>query len=449
MAFNLGKIQTITQSVSLGKNVILHGSGGTGKSYSLKAIASDLQSKGMRVFCTATTGIAAVNLGAGSHLQTRTLHSWSGIGLGKEDKDKLLAKVASKSRNRKRWQKTDVLIIDEISMLGASLFDKLNYIGKKIRRCDFLPFGGMQLIVSGDFLQLPPINDKWVFESDAWKECDFQWTPFLTPVRYDDDEWFHILLRIRSGQITPSDYSKLEERVKAYDDLQKEHRTKRRRIEGEQQIQPTVLYSKKMDVSNFNASKLDKLPGECFMYFAEDEYKQKESISTRTQSYYEKMLDDAIPSMLQFKPGSQVMLKTNLDIQNGLANGSRGVVLECFEDAVMVKFRNDQKIRVSKQVWEWEDDNMLATRSQIPLIMAWGLTIHSCQGCTLDYAVCDLGTSVFENAQAYVALSRVRSLEGLLISSLYKRSFLVNKKALQFVNKCDKLYNKTHTTESK
>lgn len=365
----------------LGQNMLMHGPGGTGKTTVIRTLAQKLKEKGKEVYCTATTGIAALNMGEGTPLRTRTLHSWAGIGLGKDDKDKLLGKVASKKKSRERWQKTNILIIDEVSMLGKDLFEKLDYIGRRIRKCEILPFGGIQLILSGDFLQLPPIKDDFPFESPLWNRCGFVTVPFLTRRRFDDPEFFDLLLRVRRGEQTQNDLRILQSCVKKYDDFNKkttENSKKRRKLDDEPEIKPTILHSKILDVSSHNSTELDKLSGDVQIYFAVDNYTPIGPHSSAAEPFYEHMLEETIPTTIQLKPGAQVMLRANLDLDAGLVNGSRGVVLACNSDSVDVKFKNDKRVRLLPHTWEFQDESMIASRTQIPLLLAWSITIHKC-----------------------------------------------------------------------
>lgn len=426
----------IVKALDNGQSVLLHGPGGTGKSFLLRELASHFTDKGRIVYCTATTGIAAINLSIPSKLIAgSTLHSWAGIGKGDDPPQKLVAKVNHNDAARKRWMETDILILDEVSMLGAELLDKLDFVGRSIRREKSLPFGGLQFIFSGDFLQLPPVNAKWAFESFVWKELAETFCPFIleTPKRYDDIEWFHRLLRFRKAEHTKEDIKFLHSRVSAYDAWLKSPASK-----DISSVKPTMLHSKKVDVEFQNDRELKKLPGTPKDFIATDNF-LKYNNHARFDDYI-KPLDDDIPRCISLNIGAQVMLKVNLDIKGGLANGSRGVVTELLgsdEGGVRVKWLNGKTTVVSVHTWIQEDKDGKATRTQMPLILAWSYTIHKSQGCTLDYAICDLGPSCWLEGMAYVALSRVRSSEGLLLVEFYPPVIKVHPSALEYVQKIE------------
>jgi ATP-dependent DNA helicase PIF1 len=447
-----GEHKELYRAVMMNQNILLQGPGGTGKSFLLRLLAQNMKHNKRNVYCTATTGIAALNLSEGTDLRTRTLHSWAGIGLGKDTKEKLWAKIQSNKKSRERWQNTDILIIDEVSMLGKSLFEKLDYIGRKVRECEILPFGGIQLIFSGDFLQLPPIKDDFPFESPVWNRCNFYVIPFLTPRRYNDLEYFEMLLRFRRGEHTQADLRAINACVKKYDEFKKvqnQPSKKKIKLDDEPVIKPTILHSRNIDVDKVNSDELEKIEAESEIYFAKDHYMPVTTEGASrggSERFYENMLEETMSTCIQLKPGAQVMLKTNLDLEGGLVNGSRGVVLKCHSDSVDVKFNNDRRVKIVPHTWEFQDECMIASRTQIPLILAYSTSIHKSQGCTLDNVICNLGQSIFLDGQAYVALSRVRNLGGLYLSSFYSRSIKANQKALDFENSIMKteVANKTN-----
>ena len=346
-------------------------------------------------------------------------------------------------------------------MLGKSLFEKLDYIGRKVRKCEILPFGGIQLIFSGDFLQLPPIKDDFPFESPVWNRCNFYVIPFLTPRRYNDLEYFEMLLRFRRGEHTQADLREINACVKKYDQfkkIQNQPSKKKIKLDEEPVIKPTILHSRNIDVDKVNSDELEKIEAESEIYFAKDHYLPVTTEGASrggSERFYENMLEETMSTCIQLKPGAQVMLKTNLDLEGGLVNGSRGVVLKCHPDSVDVKFNNDRRVKIVPHTWEFQDECMIASRTQIPLILAYSTSIHKSQGCTLDNVICNLGQSIFLDGQAYVALSRVRNLGGLYLSSFYSRSIKANQKALDFENSImkpvnqEEVVNNTNTNKRK
>ena len=406
----------------------------THNTFSLCKIAEYLTKKSKVVCCTATTGVAAINLNVPEcKISGSTLHSWAGVGLAKDIPKKLHAKVYHDKRASNRWLHTDVLIIDEVSMLGADFIDKLDYIGRGIRTEKDKPFGGIQLILSGDFLQLPPVNEEWCFKSFVWEKLDLIPFIFDKPYRYEDLDYFKLLLRVRKGNQTPEDIGKLRARTRSYDKLLKALKE----AKGHNVIKPTILYSKKVDVDYYNEQELGKLSGSEIEYIADDKFTPYNKKAKH--DFYINKLDSIAPKTISLKVGAQVMLKCNLDVKGGLVNGSRGVILEAEPGSVYVRFVNGTKLRVKKQNWDIEDKDGKGARSQLPFILAYSITIHKAQGCTLDYAVCDLGPNVFAPGQAYVALSRVRSLRGLFISDLYPSCIKVDKSALKHSNHLETL----------
>jgi intein/homing endonuclease len=366
-------IDKIYTAIENGQNIILHGPGGTGKSYLLREIAKHFTEQGKAVSCTATTGIAAINLTIPeASIAGSTLHSWAGVGLADTHPQKLVALVNHNDRARRRWNFTDILIIDEISMAGAEFIDKLDFVGREIRRCKLKPFGGLQIVFSGDFLQLPPVKDKFAFESIAWKEMDKESFILDEPKRYPNMNWFNMLLRFRKASPTTEDVQFLRTRLQAYQkyvsDLEKS--------QDIETVRPTVLHSKRVDVDYENDVELNKLPGLQKEFIAADKFVPFNNHAR--SDHYIKPLDDAIPRSVCLKVGAQVMLKANIDIENGLANGSRGVILEILGDGVKVKLLNDKTTTVTQHTWTQEDKDGKATRTQIPLILAWALTIHKC-----------------------------------------------------------------------
>lgn len=383
-----------------------------------------------------------------------TFHRFAGIGLGKDPEQRLVARIRNSKMTMARIQTTDILYIDEIGMFGKELFDKLDSVFRTIRGIGNppnvgLPFGGIQLVLGGDFLQLPPVKDDWVFKSEEWKKFKFVPFIFAKPKRYEDEEFFALLLRLRSGQHTRDDLKRLKKRVGAYKELMKKFDSTDR-IDV---IKPTIIYPLKLDVEGYNISELDKLPTEEYTIVSNDGVtiftgKAAHSSSRNVQptdavkEYYYAHLDDAAPRALKLKVGAQVMLKKNLDVSLGLVNGSRGVVIDItkthsddqsgLDYIITVKFLNGVVFDLKREEWEFEDKEGRAVRCQIPLILAWSLTVHKIQGATVEYAAVSLA-NVFAPGQAYVALSRVRTYRGLYIIDFSPSCIKTDKEALEYV----------------
>lgn len=407
------------------KNLFITGFGGSGKSYLLKQIYSHLQSQGKCVRLTASTGVAAVNIGG------TTIHSWAGIGLGDKSEYELYINILKNLETKERWKSIEYLIIDEISMIGSKLLRKLEAIARLIRDKNKV-FGGIQIIVSGDMCQLPPVNDKFCFEDKIWDTLNFEIIYLNTPWRFinnNDLTWFHMLQRIRIGKHTQEDIDLLKTRVKAYQD------EKIITING---IIPTKLYSKNIDVYTINQQELEKIQEDAYEYVATDTINYKKDSSGNkyniSKSTYKSLMDKNIHSEILLKKGAQVMLTKNIDVNSNLCNGSRGVVLECKDNTVLVRFK-DCEFEVQPESWIIEDDYAIFTRTQIPLILGYAFTIHKSQGVTLDHLIVSLGKDIFMGNLAYVALSRCRSLKGLFITSLSPDKIFPLKESVKFEEK--------------
>jgi len=424
------------------RNIFLSGPGGVGKTYNIKNyIQPEAIKRGKILHITSTTGVSALSIGG------TTIHRWAGIKIGKESAITIFNRLKLYNRECcKRWEETDVLVIDEISMLGAKIFELLDKVGQLL--CDnTLPFGGKSLIVSGDFLQLPPVNDSFVFTSSVWDEMNFRVVRLTEPKRYPDLSHFELLMRVRMARHTKEDVKTLYKRVEAYIDYIRKGGDKN------EKIKPTKLFSLKKDVAQHNLDELAKLDGETVIYNAVDKFitkselknMEKESVSDRMIKKnnkdkisgkdimeYTEFLDTVIDRQIYLKPGAQVILTYNLSVELGLLNGSRGVALHCDPDGVLVLFKNGVTMRILLNAYEFEDGNVKLIRYQIPLILAWAISIHKSQSLTLDYVIMDLGPSLFAPGMAYVALSRVRTLDGLLLSSFAPNKITADPEAVRF-----------------
>ena len=405
------------QAALAGRSIFITGPGGTGKSYLLDVLVKELKKVNRRVAITAMTGCAALLLGMGA----KTLHAWAGIGLGRGSIQSLVASITQHFPRKRRWFSTDVLIVDEVSMLTPGLLEIIDKIGRLVRNKPYKPMGGIQVVFVGDFHQLPPVArdtpDKlFAFESPIWAEIVDETHQLKQIFRQRDEAFQRLLGEARNGVLGPESIAALETR-KSTD------------WKG-QQIKPTLLFTRNADVDEINRRNFEKLPGEPVIYKAKTIVVagQKEALGA-----VEKMDRDApyVPE-LQLKVGAQVMLLTNLDFEAGLVNGSRGVVTGFGDKGPLVKFKTTiGPIQIEPAKWE-SDTEPPFHREQIPLRLAYALTIHKAQGASLDSALVDIGRATFEYGQAYVALSRARSLDSLWVYDFDPHAFRVHPAVRKF-----------------
>ncbi|XP_066513814.1 ATP-dependent DNA helicase PIF1-like [Hoplias malabaricus] len=414
VARKLSKEQTaVLDAVLSGKNVFFTGSAGTGKSFLLKRIVGSLPPKS--TYATASTGVAACHIGG------TTLHSFAGIGSGSAPLEQCV-ELAQCPGVRQHWISCKHLIIDEISMVDAQFFDKLEAIARSVRRSNE-PFGGIQLIVCGDFLQLPPVtkgNEKigFCFQARSWRKC-IQVNMELMEVRRQTDRSFISLLQaIRVGRATEEVTSQLL-------------KTANNRIERHG-ILATRLCTHKDDVELTNENKLQQLPGPLRVFEAVD----SDPILVKTID-----AQSPVGAVLQLKVGAQVMLTKNLDVQRGLVNGARGVVVDFLpgnKGLPRVRFLCGAVEVIKQEKWMFKaGGGLYLSRQQLPLKLAWAISIHKSQGMTLDCVEISLAR-VFERGQAYVALSRARSLEGLRVMDFDPRVVQADPDVLLFYKKLRK-----------
>ena len=416
--------------VEQGKSIFLTGPGGTGKSFLLKTMYELIPDRtGKHVAVTALTGCAALLIGRFA----KTLHSWAGIGLGRESATVLAVKIRNSGKTLRRWLSTDILIIDEVSMLTPELLEKLDAVAKLLRR-NTAPMGGLQIVFVGDFYQLPPVvkegDVSFVFESPLWQTI-VQGTARLTKILRQDDPVFHkILEEARNGSLSEESLRILESRKdRSWQTLD---------------IKPTLLFTRRAEVDMVNDTNLKALQGEKVPFYAETVFNPIDNTigltkkSPQVQRVVEKMDKDGpyMPELI-LKKGAQVMLLSNLNAEEGLVNGTRGVVIG-FEGTdesrtPVVQFRTGTPQPVGKVTW-YSNELEGVGRKQIPLKLAYAITVHKAQGATLDCALIDIGTSTFECGQAYVALSRVKNLESLYIWDVEPTAFRAHPKVLKFYN---------------
>lgn len=404
-----------------GTNTFVTGPAGVGKSYLIAKIYETLMQRGKIVAKTSTTGISALLIGG------CTIHRWSGIRLGELDAHGLLDRVRKNSKAKKNWKLCDVLIIDEISMMPPNLFDKLEFIARAIKGNN-RTFGGIQLIVVGDFCQLPSVKtDAYCFRAATWNECIVYVAYLKQNMRQENQIFQQILNEIRMGIVSDLSKGVLQKRVGAK--------------VGNEKIIPTQIFSLKVDVDGVNEKNLRALINEenkIVRYTAKDSFVSPYILNDETKSQHIGFVNTNCQGrqFLELAVGAQVMLTINLDPDSGLVNGSRGVIVKFEEFRPVVEFLNGIRLIIAAHCWEIEiNDDITVQRIQLPLILAYSVTVHKCQGSTLDCAEIDLGESIFCAGQFYTALSRVKSLDCLSIKNLDFGKVIVDPEVVEFYKK--------------
>ena len=410
--------QEIIDAALRGRNLFITGSAGVGKSFTLNHLVEKLKGKhgAEHVFVTASTGIA------GTHIKGTTAHGFAGCGT-MESSVAACMTMAQGNGAEARWKKVKVLIIDEVSMLSGDIIDKMDTIASRMRPyIQNMPFGGIQLIVTGDFFQLPPVsrdpNWRFAFECDAWKRCNFQ--PFvLTRIfRQDHEDFVRMLQKIRVGIVDDETDAMIRTRLHAV-------------IPLSGGIKPTYLYCTNKVVDGENDRELDKIMDQPLHTFKARDKGQKNKLGKN-------ML---VPEVLRLKVGAQVMLLKNLNPPH-LVNGSRGVVIGYETGEMegnigrklypMIQFQNGIKKLIRAESFKVESGGVTAAeRIQVPLKLAWALTIHKSQGMTLDSVIMDISRA-FGPGQAYVALSRCTCLKGMILNGYDRTKIRADGRVLEY-----------------
>jgi len=386
-----------------GRNVFVTGPAGSGKTHLINRYIAYLREHNIDTGITASTGIAATHMGG------VTIHSWSGIGISSHLSPYDLEAMLEKGYLYKRFEKVKVLIIDEVSMLHHFRLDLVNNVLKTMKHSE-KPFGGVQVILCGDFFQLPPVSragepeTHFIYKSDAWREAEFTICYLSGQFRQEDDVTISILNEIRSGEVS---------------DNTREHLRSRHNVRSPKFTTSTKLFTHNADVDTLNDTELERIEGdEIATYMMES--RGKEAIATALKK------SCLAPEMLRLKVGARVMCVKN-NFEAGYVNGTLGVVVSCdeMEDPV-IKTAKGKRIVVPRASWKIEEDGKVkAEILQYPLRLAWAITVHKSQGMSLDAVEVDLSKS-FEPGMGYVALSRVRSLEGLTILGINENALRVH-----------------------
>jgi len=438
------------QAFEEGNNLFITGPGGTGKTLLIQHLVKNAEKREKKIQVCALTGCASLLL----NCNARTIHSWSGIRQGKGDEEKIITGVFYNKKALMAWRKTDILVIDETSMMSKKIFELLDKIGRRTRGKYDKPFGGMQVVFVGDFYQLPPVGSMddpdtcaFCFESNKWKEV-FELDNHVvltTMFRQLDPVYQAILLNIRKGKIDKEQIAILRGYVSRQFDS-----------EANNGCILTKLFPTKARVDYYNQQMFDALEGQSYEFncitksnckayldnsnrsgISLQELEKGSNLSkTATEKEFEnlKMHTPCIP-ILSLKKGAAVMCTVNLDMENGICNGSIGIVSDFIVrmniPVPIIQFSNGIKREIPINYWHSEEFPTIAI-GQYPLCLAWAMTIHKIQGATLPMAEMDIGKSIFESGQTYVALSRVKSLQGLYLSHFFPQNIRANEKVAAF-----------------
>lgn len=407
----------LKELIDKGCNIILSGAAGTGKSYQVKKILEKYGKK-KRIALTSTTGIAATNING------QTLHSFLNLGMIKSDDiNKEVNRI--KFNPWARWddvERTEILIIDEISMCDGFLFNIVDEVLRAVRN-NSEPFGGVQLILVGDCYQLPPVESNtkgFFFESEAYAYGNFKPVVLKKIYRQNDEEFISCLNRIRIAEHTDADITYLQKRQ--FPDL------------NYALLDTTCLYPTNKEADILNEYRLNDLKGEEIIL------KSKDKNYTNTNLFGEKRDFNKFmraPENLKLKPGARVILLTNLAVNRGLCNGSIGVFVEKKGEQIICKFNGQDEI-IPKMTFEvHEKSKLVFEREQYPLALGWAVSIHKSQGMSLDSVAIDF-SRIFAPHQAYVALSRAKSYNGLYLKNLTKNCIFIDAKVVDFMRSLEK-----------
>lgn len=406
------------------KNIFISGGAGTGKSYILNKLK---EIYGETLHITSTTGLSAINIGG------QTIHSWAGIGICDKSIKETLNKIIKNSELYIKLRQCTKLAIDEISMLDCYTFDYLNTILKLVRN-NMLPFGGIQMILVGDFYQLPPVHIdsdiEFCFESSSWEELNIFPIILNDSRRQREQNYIEALNNIRMGNL---------QNLKLFYD---------RNIENIDKISNSILriFGTNLDADRYNKKCFNEIDSEIYEYKAIDKLISQKDKNTNyfdkskllsENSYMYKFFNSycKAPKILRLKEGCKVMLLKNLDTKNGLVNGSCGTVIYLDNQKIKVLFDNKKLYSITTEEFEYTLSNQLKIqRTQFPLCLAYGITIHKSQGMTINKLVVDF-KNIFDYGQAYVALSRTQSIDDLYIKNFDKNKILTNSKVIKFYEK--------------
>lgn len=433
-----------------GDNIFITGPGGTGKTKLIQYLYSYCIQHNKKVQICALTGCASILL----QCNARTIHSWSGIRLAKGDISTIITSVLRNPKSVRSWKTTNILICDEVSMMSTKMLEILDEIAK-ITRKNNKPFGGMQVIFSGDFYQLPPIGtvgepstELFCFESTKWNQIFpiSNHIELTTMFRQTDPVYIEILLQIREGRLS-EEYKRILQNYVKREYIPEEHNnctpTKLFAVRAKSDYVNKMMFSK-LETKEYTFGFIQRT--DCNMYLDNNktipfdifEKCQKLTCSEKNYEIDQLVNNTNCARLLSLKIDSVVMCTANIDMDLGICNGSQGIVINIVKNGTdpempVVKFSNGIIRQMQPHFIQSEEYPSIIV-GQYPLCLAWAMTIHKIQGATLSLAEMDVGNSIFEYGQTYVALSRIQSLDGLYLSAFHPQKIKANPKVIQFYN---------------
>jgi ATP-dependent DNA helicase PIF1 len=404
--------------LKMGHNAFVTGAAGSGKTHLLNSYIKYLRDNDahLALGITASTGIAATHMGG------MTIHAWSGLGIRDKLDERDIDDLEERQYLWKRFEKAKVLIIDEVSMLHHFRLDLVERIARAFKRNEE-PFGGMQVILCGDFFQLPPVSRsnepkaQFIYHSKSWKALDLKMCYLEDQYRQSDKDYLEILNAVRDNAVSEDMIDRLKTRFREKEENE---------VQVGDSVSTTRLHSHNADVDMENDRELGNITGTTVEYLMS---------SSGFENLVEALKKSCLaPEKLRLKKGARVMFVKN-NFEEGYANGTLGIVEDCNQLSIKVKTLNGRIIQVPKASWRIDDGGkVLAEIEQYPLRLAWAITVHKSQGMSLDSAEVDLSKS-FEKGMGYVALSRVRTLGGLTLLGLNHMALAVNPEVLSFDKK--------------
>lgn len=410
------KILTLLEN---GENVFLTGFAGTGKSYILGKLKEKFKKK---LTITSTTGLAAVNV------KGQTLHSWAGVGLCKNPISKTVEKIRSRATQLRQIKNCKILAVDEISMLNYEAFEYVSEVLKQIKESPE-PFGGIQVLFIGDFFQLPPVEKepdairRFCFDSPVWEDLNLKNVVLKKNYRQSEEYFITALAHMRTNCLNSDDIKLLNSRCVDSDTYQTDM---------------LHIFSTNEEANRYNSAKFNLIEEPIRIFTADDAvYRGTKLVCenfTESENYILEIFSKNCRAEkdIPLKLGAKVMLLVNMDFNKGLINGACGTILGFNEKSINIKFDNGVTASIPQHRFEYYyNDRVVAERIQYPLKLAYGITIHKSQGMTLDRLVVDC-SRIFERGQAYVAMSRVKTLGGLFIKAFEPEKVMVDEHVAEF-----------------